>query len=530
MAISLMQNKKLVILLFLYTVVSHAQTAIQVNYVFTPKGKEVPDTWVYDGEMAQEDLSLYNGLVNNLVFPTAQIIQGSTNSYNCHAYAWHTSEGGSSVWIGLTSWDSEDVYMDNPINGGDSSYIEWCEEIYPAKVSYTSGDHSAITSGTSGYFYSKWGYGPLVYHHKDDVPYDYAPNGATYKYYIRAPYIIGASAICGAKTFTMSSLPVGLSIAWSVSGNISIPTNSTGLSVVVTPTGSSGSGNLTATITSSCNPVVVEKEITIGASAFNSVMVSGASALCADAEQYSLANLPSGSTVGWSVLGGISIQGSATGNTVTVISTTTVGSGAGKITATIENCPPKDKYVTTGVAALPVISGDNVICQYSVLNPYEASSVPYALEYNWSMQPGPQDLQLSGNGNSQISIYTGTAGSYYLMVEVPTLCGTAYSDLFPIEVISDLECMGMMGRFTVSPNPSDGAIEIKQIMLDEKYSTINHSFDVVLHDKDGDVLSRLSSTDGNEIKLETRHLKEGNYYLRLRQDKDVIVRQVIVKH
>lgn len=67
------------------------------------------------------------------------ILVGSPSyQYNCHAYAWHVSEGGEKVWIGFDGSKAEDIYWT------DGSYIE-VPESKATKVSYhESGNHSAI--------------------------------------------------------------------------------------------------------------------------------------------------------------------------------------------------------------------------------------------------------------------------------------------------------------------------------------------------------------------------------------------------
>jgi hypothetical protein len=73
----------------------------------------------------------------------------SSGRFNCHGYAWNMSESGPVRWIGYYVATDENIYMT------DGSYIQVCDEIYPGKVSWVNGDHSAITTTTPGRWISK---------------------------------------------------------------------------------------------------------------------------------------------------------------------------------------------------------------------------------------------------------------------------------------------------------------------------------------------------------------------------------------
>ena len=86
-------------------------------------------------------------------------------------------EGGNNLedprWIGYSETTDEDIYMT------DGSYKEVASEVYPGKVSWASGDHSAITTSTSGVYLSKWNQYPLMEHDWDDSPF----GSSNLKYY-----------------------------------------------------------------------------------------------------------------------------------------------------------------------------------------------------------------------------------------------------------------------------------------------------------------------------------------------------------
>ncbi len=144
------------------------------------------------------------------LFPNAQILDGPSATYNCHAYAYHLTEGNSNrVWI----------------NHHDASYIPnsniqkyWndCLQVTsnPAaavKIYYT-GDHSAVASG-NGLYTSKWGRWPLMRHAPDYVPANYNPNSRVY--YERQPpppppfsvYISGPDYLYPGQTGYYTAIP-----------------------------------------------------------------------------------------------------------------------------------------------------------------------------------------------------------------------------------------------------------------------------------------------------------------------------------
>ena len=110
-------------------------------------------------------------------------IDAASNQYNCHAYAWHVSEGGNKVWV--SNYDDFDnlVYnVDNYFSGSNPSYAPTAQsEADKVFYGYGSADHSAITTAQPGIFKSKWGQWPVYQHAWNDCPYN-SSNLQYYKY------------------------------------------------------------------------------------------------------------------------------------------------------------------------------------------------------------------------------------------------------------------------------------------------------------------------------------------------------------
>ena len=192
--------KKYLFLLLLLTIVS--ATSSQVH---TPNGSLVQDTNVENESLTSADIAY---IVQRLAieYPHAIALSSPTATYNCHAYAWHMSEGGNAVWMGSTT-NPTSIYWT------DGSYIQTTEKGNGIKVSYANGNHSAVTTDQQDIFISKWGSWPLIKHEKDYCP--YISNNL--KYYMRAPSISGPSHICGQGTYTIQPFPTGATVVWSQS-------------------------------------------------------------------------------------------------------------------------------------------------------------------------------------------------------------------------------------------------------------------------------------------------------------------------
>ncbi len=179
--------------------------------VKTPNGSTVPDTWILassDVTTSTAEIAYWKEYLRTN-FNGATLIEAPSYKYNCHAYAWHVCEGGDKAWIGRYDTTAENVYWT------DGSYVE-VPESEATKVSYhESGNHSAIRLSNEWY-QSKWGRGPLVKHHLNDVPIDYNP-GMTKKFYKRNlpnMYIAGQTYICSSAEYSVSNLPAEATVNW----------------------------------------------------------------------------------------------------------------------------------------------------------------------------------------------------------------------------------------------------------------------------------------------------------------------------
>lgn len=165
------------ILLYIFSTIAQAQCVDTPINIQTPRGSNVPDAWEIC-EFPVGSRRYYDSLYakqwpNNIQIKLPGEQFSSSNTFNCHGYAWWYVAQGQRIWIGYDIVGSEEIFW------SDGSYDEVSEAVC-SKISY-SGDHSAIPSGTQDYYYSKWNHYPLMYHRKDRTPY-----GTANQFFVRS--------------------------------------------------------------------------------------------------------------------------------------------------------------------------------------------------------------------------------------------------------------------------------------------------------------------------------------------------------
>jgi hypothetical protein len=162
------------------------------------------------------------------------ILADASTAYNCHAYAWHLTEGQSNyVWINQYTSNGDYNIANYWLGGLNACFDQSSETTSYDKIFYYSGDHSAVKSSVSGKYESKWGNSCLVRHAPTAVPNTY--NSSYRRYYVHNPhiYISGPKYFNTSGTFTINNLPSGASVTincyyplqTSRSGNVITVTN-----------------------------------------------------------------------------------------------------------------------------------------------------------------------------------------------------------------------------------------------------------------------------------------------------------------
>lgn len=205
----------------------------------------------------------------------ATMVAPASGIYNCHAYAWYVSEGGSECWITATDYGIIDFYnhsitpTDVPSNlneywTNNGGYHNISSKAVKAKVYYGSQwswdniymqwinlkDHSAIVNDDMNYFISKWGKLPRYRHQVADCP--YVSTSLSY-YALNNPVINGSSGVlCNntQRTFNSDFTTSNWSYDWNVWGYLNQVSGDGTPNYTVGGTSSIGYGTLYLTVTS----------------------------------------------------------------------------------------------------------------------------------------------------------------------------------------------------------------------------------------------------------------------------------------
>lgn len=235
--------------IFCFTLLASGVKAQTATTIYTPNRSAVSDTYILP-EASPAEIAAGNLYVQTN-YPNATALTSSSSTYNCHAYAWHMTEGGSTVWLGYYSSTAEDVYWD------DESYYEISCQLPDSKVSYASDNHSAITTSVTDVFQSKWGQLPVMSHNKN-----YTPYVSTVLKYYKKTFLVRPNAFCTSEDYTANA-PVGSTVTWSASPSGIVSIQSSGNSATLTKV-TSGKISLTITFTDVCGNSVTKTATDIG--------------------------------------------------------------------------------------------------------------------------------------------------------------------------------------------------------------------------------------------------------------------------
>ena len=131
--------------------------------IYTPVLVATPNqTYFYAGSLTSSDYTtnqkndaknFWLNCYNNRITYEGE----ATYQYNCHAYAWHVSEGGGKVWINTPNDDDywEDCSYMEVTNQSDATKVSFggpCDQMWGTclDTTYTNPcDHSAITTSST---------------------------------------------------------------------------------------------------------------------------------------------------------------------------------------------------------------------------------------------------------------------------------------------------------------------------------------------------------------------------------------------
>lgn len=210
-------------------------------------------------------------------YPSATLISGSTRAYNCHGYAWHKSDGGSSYWINTPG---DDAYWN------DGSYVQSfnvSNNNDGVKISYYNSDHSAIKVRDGAIYRSKWGQGPLMEHWYKSCP--YSTSGI--RYYVIP--VTGNDYVCTSPNtkFTTHNI-TGASYNWERSSEYLFDISGKNTYSYIVKEKTNGHGWVKVNLTSPYSGTTVKgkKMLSVGHPSYNEVQIYGPEEVCPN-EYYS---------------------------------------------------------------------------------------------------------------------------------------------------------------------------------------------------------------------------------------------------
>ena len=277
-------KKNIFLYLFLFVL---GNIALCAQIVYTPRGSKVNN--VSSGtSYSTSELAAQTAIMAQ-TYPNAILLSSYSNSYNCHGYAWHMSEGGDEVWIDPTP----SIYWT------DGSYLETTsDDLDFEKIYYVStnlsvyGDHSAIRSDDEGYFVSKWGSLGLYKHLPLYCPYENTTKELRY-FKLNEQYLKGPSHFCSSGVYYVTAVDDALDVSWKVvtrdfQNNSSSTTNYTGASITIPNNAymSPKCYDISVTVTNAVSPITYSMKATsnepspyVGTLYWKSGILSGATGL-----------------------------------------------------------------------------------------------------------------------------------------------------------------------------------------------------------------------------------------------------------
>jgi len=138
-------------------------------------------------------------------------VSPASQTYNCHAFAWHVSDGGNRVWVNQN--DQNGSANVSKYWSGNLPTYQTASPTNATKAFYPNGDHSAKVI-SAGVFESKWGAWPRYRHSPSDCP--YVSTNILYEY---IP-INGSNFVCSSENYSTLNIQ-GATYNWT-GNNVSV--------------------------------------------------------------------------------------------------------------------------------------------------------------------------------------------------------------------------------------------------------------------------------------------------------------------
>jgi hypothetical protein len=172
---------------------------------------------------------------------------------------------------------------------------------------------------------------------------------------------------------------------------------------------------------------------------------------------------------------------------------------------------------------------------------YEVGYIPGALGYHWSVSPAAT-ATISGSGSvGELVVYQ--SGEYFVSLAVDTECGLV--TVANINVNAS-DCTGGFNNFQAYPNPAGGTMTVTSqgemqslagarttgpaTRAAKTSATKLIPFTYKVYDQFGKVWLEGKSVSGEDLKTDVSHIPSGTYYIHFINGKQVVRKQLIIKH
>jgi len=149
----------------------HGHRCTISNEIKTPNGTVV-ETLKFIDDLTNDERTIINNYVEEN-YPDVLFIREPTTMYNCHSYAWYSTDPSNKHWMNDPSPYIDDGSYELVTSTTDLSTIPNFVSNSTKAVWYCDGgySHSGIV-WTSDMIMSKWGEWGLYVHKQDSTPYD----------------------------------------------------------------------------------------------------------------------------------------------------------------------------------------------------------------------------------------------------------------------------------------------------------------------------------------------------------------------
>ena len=253
--------------------------------------------------------------------------------------------------------------------------------------------------------------------------------------------IAGATSLCSGTTnvaYTASTVNGVTSYTWIVPAGWTI-TDGQGTASIHVTAGTSG-GNITVTANNNCgssNATLLA--VSISSAPATPGTISGPSSSCAGVNNltYSIAAVSGATSYSWTVPSGWSINGSASGTSISVSLSTSAQSGNVSVAAVNACGSSSARTLAVTVNPLPPtpgpISGNSTVCASSVQT-YSIAAVSGATSYTWTV-PAGWSFKKNSPTSISVSAKVGTTGGN-ISVTANNACGSSAQRTLALTVIT----------------------------------------------------------------------------------------------